>query len=107
MSVNVQYVGFEAKLIVREYNFLVRGMSSEPSEVTFSILNEAFHPRGLRFQDAPDICSLKLHRELADSANQPLKTHYRLSETELSAYCDSHTPKAAKGLYPRKPVENS
>ena len=106
MSVNIQYVGFESKSIVREYNFLVHGLSSEPSEISFSILNAAFHPHGLRFQDAPDICSLKLHRELADSANNPLKPHYRLSETELNDYHDSHTPKSAKGLYPRKPAQS-
>lgn len=106
MSVNVQYVGFESKLAAREYSFLVSGMSSEPSQITFSILNAAFHPHGLRFQDAPDICSLKLHRELDDSANNPLKAHYRLSETELTDYRDSHSPKSAKGLYPRKPAQN-
>ena len=100
MSVNTQYVGFKAKAIVREYSFLVRESSIEPQEITFTILNEAFTSRRLSFQNAPDICSLKLHRELADSANNPLKTHYRLSETELADYHESHSPKAAKGLYP-------
>ena len=106
MSVNVQYVGFKAKAMVREYSFLVRESSIEPHEITFTILNEAFTSRRLSFQNAPDICSLKLHRELADSANNPLKTHYRISETELDAYRDSHTSRAAQGLYPRKPTQN-
>ena len=106
MSVNVQYVGFKAKPIVREYSFLVRESSIEPHEITFTILNEAFTSRRLSFQDAPDICSLKLHRELADSANNSLKTHYRISETELANYHESHSPKAAKGFYPRKPMQN-
>ena len=105
MSVNVQYAGFKAKAIVREYSFLVRESSIEPYEITFTILNEAFTSRRLSFQNAPDICSLKLHRELADSANNPLKTHYRISETELDAYRDSHTSRAAQGLYPRKPAQ--
>lgn len=65
MSVIVPYVGFKAKSIVREYSFLVRGMSSEPHEITFTILNEIFTSRRLSFQNAPDICSLKLHRELS------------------------------------------
>lgn len=105
MSVNVQYLGFKAKPTVREYSFLLRGMSSEPHEITFTILNEIFTSRRLSFQDAPDICSLKLHRELADSANNPLRAYYRISETELDAYRDSHPSGAAKGLYPRKPAQ--
>jgi len=102
MSVNVQYVGFTAKAMVREYSFLVGESSIDSQEITFTILNEAFASRRLSFQNGPDICSLKLHRELADLANNPLKTHYRISETELNAYHDSHPPRAAKGFYPRE-----
>ena len=105
-SVNVQYVGFKSKAIVREYSFLVRESSIEPQEITLTILHEAFTSQRLSFQNAPDICSLKLHRELADSVNNPLKTHYRISETELDDYHESHSSKAAKGLYPRKPAQN-
>src|SRR5574340_1219957 len=101
-SVIVQYVGFEAKALVREYSFLVREVSSEPREFTLTIVNEAFDSHRVRYQDAPDICSLKLHRELAVYGNRPPKTHYRISETELDEYRDSHSPKAARNLYPRK-----
>jgi len=107
MSVNVQYVGFTAKATVREYSFLVRETAIDSHEITFTILNEAFTSHRLSLQNGPDICSLKLHRELADSSNSPLKTHYRISETELDAYRDSHTSGAAKGLYPRKAAEDS
>ena len=106
MSVNAQYVGFKAKAMVREYSFLVQESSVDPQEITFTILNEAFSSRRLSFQNAPDICSLKLQRELADSAANPLKKHYRISETELDAYRASHTASAAQGLYPRKPVQD-
>ena len=102
MSVNVQYVGFTAKAMVREYSFVVRESPIDSQEITFTIVNEAFTSRRLSFQNGPDICSLKLHRELADSPNNPLKTHYRISETELDAYRDSHPSSAAKGLAPRK-----
>jgi hypothetical protein len=101
-SVNVQYVGFEAKALVREYNFLVRQASSGTREFTLAIVNEAFSSRRVRYQDAPDICSLKLHRELAAFANQPPQTHYRISELELDEYRGSHAPKAPHGFYPRK-----
>jgi hypothetical protein len=92
--------------MVREYTFLVQESSAEPQEIIFTILNEAFTSRRLSFQNAPDICSLKLHRELSDSANNPLKAHYRISESELDAYHESHSTKAAKGLYPWKPAQN-
>jgi hypothetical protein len=102
----VQYVGFTAKAMVREYSFLVRETAVDSHEITFTILNEAFTSHRLSLQNGPDICSLKLHRELADSSNNPLKTHYRISETELDAYRESHTSGAAKGLSPRKVAED-
>jgi hypothetical protein len=107
MSVNVQYVGFTAKAMVREYSFLVWESSIDSHEVTFTILNKTFTSDRLSLQNGPDICSLKLHRELADSTNGPLKTHYRISETELDAYRQSHTSGTPKGLYPRKAAEYS
>jgi len=63
-----------------------------PHEIIFTILNEAFRSRGLRYQDAPDLCSLKLHREMANFVDDPLKTHYRIGGTELDDYRDSHLP---------------
>jgi hypothetical protein len=48
MSVNVQYVGFTAKAMVREYSFLVRESSIDSHEITFTILREraaAFQPK--------------------------------------------------------------
>jgi len=107
MSVNAQYMGFKAKAIVREYSFLVRESPTDTQEITFTILNEAFTSRRLSFQNAPDICSLKLHRELADTANNPMKTHYRISESELDEYQESHPSKAAKGPNAWKPPQNS
>ena len=57
-NVIVQFVGFEAKALVREYNFHVRQASSEIREFTLTIVNEAFNSRRVRYQDAPEICSL-------------------------------------------------
>jgi len=39
---------------------------------------------------------------MANSVDNPLKTHYRISGTELDDYRYSHFPKAATALYPRK-----
>src|SRR5207245_10030308 len=100
-TVIVQFVGFGVKALVREYNFHVRQASSEIREFTLTIVNEAFNSRRVRYQDAPEICSLKLHRELAAFANHPPQTHYRISEIELDEHRGSHAPKAAG--YPYTP----
>jgi hypothetical protein len=101
-TVNVQYVGFQTKALVREYSFLVRRALDETSEFTLSILNEAFNSRRVRFQDAPGICSARLHRELAAFSNHPPQSHYCISEAELDEYRGAHAPRAAAG-YPYSP----
>ena len=100
-NVDVQYVGFKAKTLVREYSFIVRRASNETSEFTLTIGNEAFGSRRVRFQDAPDICSLRLRRELATFGNHPPQAHYRISETDLDDYRSTHAPKVSG--YPYKP----
>ena len=97
-NVNVQYVGFESKTLVREYNFVVRQAASEIREFAITIVNEVFTSHRLSYQDGPDICSLKLHRELAAFSNNPPQTHYRISETELAEYRDVHAPKSGRGV---------
>jgi hypothetical protein len=56
-TVNVQYAGFQAKALVREYSFLVRQASNEPREFTLTIENEAFNSRRVR-NPASNILSL-------------------------------------------------
>jgi hypothetical protein len=107
-SVIIQYVGFQVKDVVREYCFLVRDPPSEAREFKFSIGNEAFNAHRVRYQDAPDICSAKLRRELAASENNnPLETSYSISEVELDEYRGAHTSKSAGKLYtPKSEREN-
>jgi hypothetical protein len=100
MSISTQYVGFMSKLSTREYSFVVREDLAEAIEITFAIPNRVFNSRRLSFQNAPDLCSLKLHREIAGAAINPIKTHYRISETELDDYRDSHPSKSGRGIYP-------
>ena len=105
-SVIVQFVGFEAKALVREYNFYVRQASSEMREFTLTIVNEAFDSRRVRYQDAPEICSLRLHRELATYSNRPPQAHYRISEIDLDEYRNAHAPKASGNTYKPKPAHS-
>ena len=100
----VEYKGFEARTLVREYRFNVREAGAEAREFTLTILNEAFDSRRARFQDSPDICSLKLRREMAASENHPEKTHYRISDAELEEYSTSHWPKAVRSPYSPRPA---
>ncbi len=101
-NIIVEFVGFQAKALVREYTFTVRESASEPREFTLTIANEAFESHRARYQDAPDICSLKLHRELATSANHPPKTHFRITDAELDDYRSAHTHKPLRNPYTHK-----
>jgi len=98
----IEYRGFKAKPLVREYTFSVREAAIEPREYTLTIPNEAFDSRRARYQDAPDICSLKLRRELAASSEHPPKTHYRITDAELDDYRVAHGPKPARNIYTPK-----
>lgn len=98
----MQFVGFEAKALVREYTFTVREPASEPREFTLTIANEAFDSHRARYQDAPGICSLRLHRELAACENHSPKTHFRITDAELDDYRSAHTHKPRPNLYTRK-----
>ncbi len=99
-TTKVQYVGFEVNELVREYSFVVR-QEAGTREFSLAIANEAFRFHRISFQDAPNICSAKLHRELATYANYPPQTKYTISAAELKEYQESHAPKAARGFHPR------
>jgi hypothetical protein len=91
--------------LARAYTFTVRKPKSEPREFTLTISNAAFDGRRARFQDAPDICSLRLRRELAADANHPPNTHFQITDEELDAYRGQHSPKPSQGLYKKKVKE--
>jgi len=99
----VQYVGFETKLLVREYTFAVREVPCDTLYYKVSIANEAFISHRVRYQDAPDICSLRLHQELDTHANHPPTTHFNVTDAELAIYRD-HLPKPL-GRFERRPEE--
>jgi hypothetical protein len=89
----VQYVGFKVNSSLREYTFAVHEQGTEPLEYTLTIANEAFLAHRVRYQDAPDICSLRLHRELEAHPDHRLESTYSVTEAELATYHDSRKPK--------------
>ncbi len=102
----VQFVGFASNERSREYTFTVREGSTEPREYVVTISNEAFNDHRLRFQDAPDLCSIKLRHELAAHANHPVESRFYITDLELDDYRSSHSPRTPKKLYGRKPTDD-
>jgi hypothetical protein len=92
-SVLIQYQGFQAKLLVREYTFKVRE-AGEEREFTLNIANEAFLSHRVKYQDAPAICSQRLQAELTAHANHPPETEYVITHAELDAYQASRAEKS-------------
>jgi len=97
----LQYVSFTSGALVREYNFVVRE-SGQAREYTVSIANEAFVSHRTRYQDGPDICSLRLRRELAAQETDPSITQFCITDSELADYSNS-SPKRATYLQKRVP----
>jgi len=98
----IQFVECEPQALVRQYSFHVL-QSGAARDFTLTIANEAFVSHRARYQDGPDICTLRLRRELSDSTHPPVGTHFYVSETELDEYRASHLPKSVQSLYPAKP----
>jgi hypothetical protein len=101
----VQFVGYEVLPFAREYKFTVRESKSETRDFTLTIANASFDSRRARFQDAPDICSLRLRRELAADANHPSNTHFQITDEELDDYRGRHSPKSSQSPYKKKVKE--
>lgn len=100
IGIIVQYVGFQAKPLSREYTFHVRG-AGEEREFTLNIANEAFVSHRARYQDAPGICSERLQAELAAHENHPEETEFVITSAELDSYRTTRMPKSPRNLYGR------
>ena len=105
-SLIVQFVGYEVSPLVREYRFSVSESTGEAREFTLTIANAAFDGRRARYQDAPDICSARLRRELAADGNHPANTHFQITDQELDDYRGRHSPKSSQSPYKKKPKED-
>lgn len=90
---HVEYVGFTAKGVAREYRLRVRDATGDFHDFTLAIANEAFLSRRVRYQDAPEICFLKLQREVIGCAEGLPTTCLSVTDAELEEYRTAHTPK--------------
>jgi hypothetical protein len=97
-NVNVQYIGFAVNGPARAYSFVVRRALNQLTEFTLTIGTEWFRAGRVRFQDGAEICSRRLHRELATSGSDHPSASYQIKEVELDDYRKSQ-PKAATRHY--------
>jgi hypothetical protein len=106
-AIVLQYVGFETRGAVREYAFTRRGPGGESSEYFVTIANAAFVAHRVRYQDAPDICSLRLHREFATRTDHLPSARFSITDAELAAYMEAHAPKTKPGTSAHKGDQES
>jgi hypothetical protein len=94
VTAHVEYLAFTAGEATRVYHLRVR-QGTEFHDFTVAIPNEAFLSGRVRYQDAPDICFLKVQREIAAREDESLPPRaLSMTEQELEEYKVSHTPKS-------------
>jgi hypothetical protein len=96
VGTQIEYIGFTVNEVTREYKLRARQPGGEFSAFTLAISNEAFLAHRVRYQDAPDICFLKLQRELIACGDTLPALHHDVTDTELEDYRVAHTPKPNK-----------
>jgi hypothetical protein len=92
-SAQVEYVGFVTQGAWREYTLRARPAAGDWRNFTLAIASAAFIANRVRYQDAPDICFLKLQRELLAHPGEYPEAHLNISDAELEDYRVSHAPK--------------
>jgi hypothetical protein len=105
-SLIIQFMGYEVHPRDREYRFTVRESNTDAREFTLKIASEAFDCRRSRFQDAPDICSLRLRKELAAHENHPPENIFQITDEELDDYRARHSPKTPQSPFKKKVPED-
>ncbi len=90
-----EYVGFTVNRTSRVYNLRVKQVDAEYQYYTLAILNRAFIEQRVRYQDAPEICFLRLERELiACGVDATPASHLCITDEELKEYKEAHTKKS-------------
>lgn len=105
MSVHVEYLGFTTANGTREYRLRARS-GDESHDFVRAIPLSAFVARRARFQDAPEICFLKLQRELAAAEGSLPDSYVRITDSELEEYRVAHSTKPSQRSGP-KPTPHS
>jgi hypothetical protein len=112
IALRSEYVGFTVDETSRIYTMRVRKPGGILHEFQIAIANQAFLTNRVRYQDAAEICFLKLERELSQCAEDTLPApRMQVTDAELDEYRVSHTkkPPPPRPRFPpeAKPVEAS
>lgn len=89
----VEYLGFTTEGAARQYVLRVRQPSGDVVDFKLAIPIAAFLAGRVRFQDAPEICFLKLQRALTASPD-PIPVSLGVSNEELEEYKVAHAPRS-------------
>jgi hypothetical protein len=95
VTTNVEYQTFTAGETTREYRLRAR-RGTESHYFTVTIPNEAFLSGRVRYQDAPDICFMKIQREMAACGEDDVPAaSFTMTDQELEEYRVAHASKSA------------
>jgi len=94
VKATVEYVGFRTSAKRREY-VLRSHFGPEVHEYTVGIALAAFAAGRVRLQDGPEICYLKVLRELESAPAAPSGgDDFTITDAELAEYVTAHTTPA-------------
>ena len=103
-SAQVEYVGFTTRDAHRVYSLRIRRGATEPEEVTVLIASAAFTGGRVRYQDGPEVCFLKLQKELLGAPDGTTAKEFSVTDADLADYKAAHSPKPPQRK-PRPPIQ--
>jgi hypothetical protein len=92
-NAQIEYVGFTTRGAHRVYALRFRRGAEEPQDVTVAIATAAFLARRVRYQDGPEICFLKLQKELLAAVEGRAAKEFTVNDADLEDYRTAHTAK--------------
>jgi hypothetical protein len=92
---HVEYVGFSTDGVARSYQLRATLVTGEMHDFVLVIRNEAFLGQRVRYQDGPEICYLRLQRELTTCGEGLPPLLQSVSDEDLAQYRQAHATKQA------------
>jgi hypothetical protein len=86
----VSYVGFKNLATSREYTLRLTQVDGTSNDFLFAVSNDAFLTHHVRYQDAAEICFLKLQRAVLASEPGLPATRQDVTEQDFEAYRLAH-----------------
>ena len=93
MSARIEYLGFYTGVETRDYRLRVIQDDGSFQDFTVAIMHAAFRDKRVRYQDGAEISYLKLRTALLGCGEAKPATHHDVSDADLAAYVEAHTPK--------------